>query len=151
MNSAPGTQYLRVLTRCWDLYSVPMKTCSQVPLGSMRLLRARRRAQSTEGARERTLSLALWAASCEVSKSYPCEDGGGGGADTVEKWKCTTKETKVLCAQDMTNHSVGRAGNVGAWNDRSQGTGGSPEAKIHNRCIFRWGQDVSQEKTKMWL
>lgn len=74
--------------------------------------------------------------------------GERGGADTVEKRNCTTKATKVLCAQDMTNHSVGRAGNVGARNDRSQGTGGSPEAKIHNRCIFRWSQDVSQEKKK---
>lgn len=67
------------------------------------------------------------------------------------------KETKIACAQEMTNHSAGCAGNgagagePGDGHGKSQGTGGSPEARIHNRCIFGWGQDVSQKKNNVAL
>lgn len=39
-----------------------------------------------------------------MTKSYPCGDGGEGrgGAGTVDKWNCTAKDTKALCAQDVT-------------------------------------------------
>lgn len=64
----------------------------------------------------------------------------------------TNKETQRLCAQEMTKYSAGHAGNVRHGETGVRRLEDHPEAKIHNRCIFRQGQDIPQNKQqKKWL